>query len=182
MRTIPPLLVSSGSRFRNPWWNEHPLPIFSEFSLLLPKNNQVPPKVWPSHPAGGLDDSINLDTMRKLLKVDSEEWLKEVTGIRSYYEQFGSRLPQALKDELSSLEQRLKTYEPVPTTNQRIMNWVKQVRDCGSAYPQELSNWLFRLFSNNCFDHYFIVAMKIRGCICPHIFIHLSAVLLRAVE
>jgi phosphoenolpyruvate carboxykinase (GTP) len=45
--------------------------------------------------------------MTELLKVDTNDWLKEVESIKIHYSQFGDRLPQGLKDELAALEQRL---------------------------------------------------------------------------
>lgn len=86
----------------------------------------------------GLDESITIDTMRRLLKVDTEEWLLEIAGIRKYYEQFGDHLPQVLGDELTNLEKRLRTYEPVPTNNVRMMEWVKQIRDRGTDSENEM--------------------------------------------
>jgi phosphoenolpyruvate carboxykinase (GTP) len=45
--------------------------------------------------------------MDELLRVDREEWQAEVPSIRQHYEQFGDRLPGALREELDSLQQRL---------------------------------------------------------------------------
>jgi phosphoenolpyruvate carboxykinase (GTP) len=45
--------------------------------------------------------------MTELLKVDTNDWLKEVESIKKHYSQFGDRLPRGLKDELAALEQRL---------------------------------------------------------------------------
>jgi phosphoenolpyruvate carboxykinase (GTP) len=46
--------------------------------------------------------------MAELLKVDKNEWLKEVTSIREHYAKFGDKLPKALAAQLDALEQRLK--------------------------------------------------------------------------
>jgi phosphoenolpyruvate carboxykinase (GTP) len=54
----------------------------------------------------GLD--VASDDLTELLRVDVEGWLAEVTGIHQYYDQFGDRLPQKLRDELSALEERLR--------------------------------------------------------------------------
>lgn len=35
-------------------------------------------------------------------------WRKETEGIHSFYAQFGDKLPQALREELAGLEDRLK--------------------------------------------------------------------------
>jgi phosphoenolpyruvate carboxykinase (GTP) len=62
-------------------------------------------------PAPGAIDISGLNVsdtdMAELLKVDTNDWLKEVESIKIHYSQFGNRLPQGLKDELAALEQRL---------------------------------------------------------------------------
>jgi phosphoenolpyruvate carboxykinase (GTP) len=62
-------------------------------------------------PAPGAIDTSGLNIsdsdMNELLKVDTNEWLKEVESIKKHYAQFGDRLPQGLKDELVNLENRL---------------------------------------------------------------------------
>ena len=62
-------------------------------------------------PAPGAIDTSGLNVsdadMTELLKVDTNDWLKEVESIKKHYSQFGDRLPQGLKDELAALEQRL---------------------------------------------------------------------------
>ena len=56
----------------------------------------------------GLDISgSNLD---ELLKVDTEEWKKQVPLIREHLAKFGDRLPEGLKDEIDALEKRLEAY------------------------------------------------------------------------
>jgi phosphoenolpyruvate carboxykinase (GTP) len=64
-------------------------------------------------PAPGAIDTSGLDVsdedMKELLKVDTEEWLKEVESIKEHYDQFGDRLPPALRDELAALEMRLSS-------------------------------------------------------------------------
>jgi phosphoenolpyruvate carboxykinase (GTP) len=55
----------------------------------------------------GLD--VPADDMAELLRVDPDEW-KEVAGmIAEHFQKFGDRLPQALADELKSLNERLNT-------------------------------------------------------------------------
>jgi phosphoenolpyruvate carboxykinase (GTP) len=51
--------------------------------------------------------SVAAGDMAELLKVDVKEWKKELEGIKDHYKKFGSRLPQALSDELNGLEKRL---------------------------------------------------------------------------
>jgi phosphoenolpyruvate carboxykinase (GTP) len=46
--------------------------------------------------------------LSKLLNVDVEGWLGEIPLIHQFFDQFGERLPKALRDEVSRLEQRLK--------------------------------------------------------------------------
>jgi phosphoenolpyruvate carboxykinase (GTP) len=62
-------------------------------------------------PAPGAIDTSGLDIsdedMTKLLKVDTDDWLIEVESIKDHYSQFGDRLPQGLRDELTALEKRL---------------------------------------------------------------------------
>ncbi|MCX5854918.1 MAG: phosphoenolpyruvate carboxykinase domain-containing protein, partial [Deltaproteobacteria bacterium] len=62
-------------------------------------------------PAPGAIDTSGLNIsdkdMAELLKVDTEDWLKEVESIKEHYNQFGDRLPQALRDELAAIEKRL---------------------------------------------------------------------------
>ena len=51
---------------------------------------------------------ISAENMEVLLNVDVQEWLQEVESIREHYRRFGDRLPEALKHELESLEERLR--------------------------------------------------------------------------
>lgn len=53
----------------------------------------------------GLD--ISDDTMKELLKVERDEWLKEVESIKEYYKIYGDRLPKELERQLEALERRL---------------------------------------------------------------------------
>jgi phosphoenolpyruvate carboxykinase (GTP) len=52
---------------------------------------------------------VSADAMQTLLTVDAEGWLAEIPLIKQHYDQFGDRLPAALRQELAELEQRLKT-------------------------------------------------------------------------
>jgi phosphoenolpyruvate carboxykinase (GTP) len=45
--------------------------------------------------------------MTELLAVDPEEWRAEVPSIEAHFAEFGDRIPDALRDELSALEKRL---------------------------------------------------------------------------
>jgi phosphoenolpyruvate carboxykinase (GTP) len=58
----------------------------------------------------GLDTnglSISRENMVELLKVDVNEWKKEIESIREHFTKFGQRMPKALLDELKALEERL---------------------------------------------------------------------------
>lgn len=51
--------------------------------------------------------SVDEETLKGLLNVDTETWKKEAEGIKEFYKKFGDRLPKELEDELSALESRL---------------------------------------------------------------------------
>jgi len=55
----------------------------------------------------GLD--LNDNDKANLLRVEIDGWLHEIPLISEYYEQFGSRLPQKLREELQQLQQRLES-------------------------------------------------------------------------
>jgi phosphoenolpyruvate carboxykinase (GTP) len=63
-------------------------------------------------PAPGAIDLTGLEisgeNMAEALKVDNNEWRKEIDSIRAHFDRFGNRLPQALYDELKALEERLQ--------------------------------------------------------------------------
>jgi phosphoenolpyruvate carboxykinase (GTP) len=64
-------------------------------------------------PAGGaLDltglDAVERDDLDELLRVDVEGWLEELPLISKYYDQFGSHLPEELRDELRGMKERLE--------------------------------------------------------------------------
>ncbi len=54
----------------------------------------------------GLD--VNANDMAELLKVNKDEWLKEVESIRKHYANYGEKLPKELIAQLDALEKRLK--------------------------------------------------------------------------
>ncbi len=54
----------------------------------------------------GLD--MSEDTLKGILKVDKNDWMKEAGEIKELFKKFGDRLPQELSDELNGLEERLK--------------------------------------------------------------------------
>ncbi len=51
---------------------------------------------------------VSLETLRSLLSVDPELWREEAAGIEAFYQKFGDKLPQELRDELNRLETNLK--------------------------------------------------------------------------
>jgi len=53
----------------------------------------------------GLD--VSAGDLAELLRVDVAEWRAEVPSIREHYANLGERVPQALRDQLSALENRL---------------------------------------------------------------------------
>ncbi len=55
----------------------------------------------------GLED-VNLDTIKELLSIDKENWLKETEGIESFYGEIGERVPTELYDELAKLKKNLQ--------------------------------------------------------------------------
>jgi len=60
--------------------------------------------------ANGIDLSgldLPAANMEELLKVDTNEWLAEVAGIKGHYDRFGKKLPAALREELAAFESRL---------------------------------------------------------------------------
>jgi phosphoenolpyruvate carboxykinase (GTP) len=54
----------------------------------------------------GLD--VHEDDMRELLKINKDEWLKEVESIREGYTMYGDKLPSALAVQLDALQARLQ--------------------------------------------------------------------------
>ncbi len=51
----------------------------------------------------GLED-FDIETLKGILEVDKEKWAKEAAGVEEFYTKFGDKLPQALRDELATLE------------------------------------------------------------------------------
>jgi len=53
-------------------------------------------------------EGVSQEDMEELLKVDREEWLKEVESIREHYAKFEGKLPEEMYKQLDALEYRLK--------------------------------------------------------------------------
>ena len=55
----------------------------------------------------GLND-FDLATLKSILEIDKDLWASEAEGIAEFYQKFGDKLPQELKDQLAGLQARLK--------------------------------------------------------------------------
>ena len=53
----------------------------------------------------GLD--MDIKVLEDILYVDNAKWLKETEGIEEFYQKFGDRLPEELKNQLAGLKERL---------------------------------------------------------------------------
>ena len=53
----------------------------------------------------GLD--LDVDTLRSILEVDKDLWKTEADGIGEFYQKFGDKLPEELKNQLAGLKSRL---------------------------------------------------------------------------
>jgi len=53
-------------------------------------------------------DDVNDAIMKDLLTVDKDLWKLEMENVKSFYGEFGDRLPKKLMDELTATEERLK--------------------------------------------------------------------------
>jgi len=54
----------------------------------------------------GLD--FSLDTLKSILEVKKDQWVKESEGIEEFYKKFGDKLPTELKEQLDILKSKLK--------------------------------------------------------------------------
>ncbi len=53
------------------------------------------------------DLDMDMDTLKSILKVDKEAWIKEAAEITEHYKKFGDRLPKELEEQLAGLKSRL---------------------------------------------------------------------------
>lgn len=51
--------------------------------------------------------NISDGALKELLHINTNEWQEEVKELKHYFKMFGEKLPQGIRDELESLEQRL---------------------------------------------------------------------------
>jgi phosphoenolpyruvate carboxykinase (GTP) len=61
-------------------------------------------------------DGLNVSraTMEELLSVDASQWSKEHADVGDFFRQFGSRLPNEIRDEYSRLGERLQRVAVAP--------------------------------------------------------------------
>jgi phosphoenolpyruvate carboxykinase (GTP) len=52
--------------------------------------------------------NISRETMQELLRVDSADWTEELEAVGKFYEKFGNRLPEPIRQEQEQLAQRLQ--------------------------------------------------------------------------
>ena len=67
----------------------------------------VPPVGEGGIETDGLD--ISDETMGHLLEVDTEGWTAQLPQMHDHYAEFGDKLPDELRDELTTLERRLES-------------------------------------------------------------------------
>jgi len=48
------------------------------------------------------------ESMKKLLAIDKDEWVKETTNIDEFFKKFGSNLPKEIATEHTALKKRLE--------------------------------------------------------------------------
>ena len=101
----------AGRRFLWPGYGENSRVLKWVFERVSGRGNAVETPIGNLPASGALDMTglqVGPDAMQALLTVDTEGWLAEIPLIKQHYQQFGDRLPAALRGELASLEQRLK--------------------------------------------------------------------------
>ena len=55
----------------------------------------------------GLEGEVSLESLKSILDVDKDLWLKETEGIEEFYAKFGKTLPKELKENLETLKANL---------------------------------------------------------------------------
>lgn len=76
------------------------------------KGNAVTTPIGYMPDRGSIDLSglcIPEDDMRYLLSISPADWLEECAQVETFFKQFGSHLPQALREECQALQARLKS-------------------------------------------------------------------------
>ena len=54
------------------------------------------------------DLDMDMDTLKSILKVDADTWMKEAAEIEEHYKKFGDKLPKELRAQLDALKANLK--------------------------------------------------------------------------
>ncbi|MCB1157500.1 MAG: phosphoenolpyruvate carboxykinase (GTP) [Leptospiraceae bacterium] len=73
------------------------------------KAQETPIGLMPTTDAIDLPAGVSAEDMKELIAVDKEGWLKELEDVKTnHYPKFGNKLPKELKEQLDSLEARLK--------------------------------------------------------------------------
>ncbi len=65
------------------------------------------PKAEDINLEGLEEDGVTLEVVKGLLNVDHDLWKEDVVSIKEFYEKFGDKLPEALREQLAALEGRL---------------------------------------------------------------------------
>src|SRR5260370_10985909 len=83
------------------------------------EGNAPPPEtpIGPHPPSHTLTlDGLNVSraTMEELLSVDASQWSKEHADVGNFFQQFGSRLPNEIRDEYDRLGERLQRVAVAP--------------------------------------------------------------------
>ena len=56
----------------------------------------------------GIEDEVSVESLEKILDVDKDLWIEETKGIAEFYEKFGDKLPEKIKEEYNTLVNNLK--------------------------------------------------------------------------
>ena len=80
------------------------------FERVSGNNNAVESAIGYLPSQSSIDTSgleIDQTNLQKIAGIEKEPWLGEVLGLKNYYKIFGNKFPEALREELHLLEQRL---------------------------------------------------------------------------
>lgn len=81
------------------------------FDRCADQAEAIPTAIGNMPTLDGLDlEGLHLDqtAIANLLRVETDGWLQELPDIEAYYAQFGDHLPQALRDQVNALRERLE--------------------------------------------------------------------------
>ena len=51
---------------------------------------------------------LDIETLAGLVTIDKDLWREEAAGVHEFYGKFGDKLPDKLKEELATLDEKLK--------------------------------------------------------------------------